>query len=385
MERLMIPGPGEVPASGLAEMAKQVLPHYGDDFLKLYDQVRTDLKHIFGTQAEMLILTDPGSAAMELSVSALADRKIVLVNSGFFAGRWREIIHSYGGETVDVAVGERQALNPDDVAAAVKKNRDVAAIAVVHNETSTGIINPVKELGKIAREHDLLLVVDVVSSLGGAEFRMDEWNVDMAFTGMQKALGCPPGVSPLAVNERVWKAIGSGKRGKGWYLNLATWKYYVDEWAWHPYPTSLATPLIASCGVILKEVLKEGMGKRIARHNVAGKAFRSGVKKLGLMLYPEDEKFASPTITAFYSPEGIPEEKIREIMLKEHNIRIAGGIGSLKGRILRVGHMAATADVGAILSTLAALEVTLKQLGHDVTIGSAVKTACEEFYRGTAV
>ncbi|MFH0963528.1 MAG: alanine--glyoxylate aminotransferase family protein [Planctomycetota bacterium] len=375
---LMIPGPSDVPPEALAQMSLPVLPHYGDEYLEIHRRVLEGLKTVFGTSGTVIMVPGPGTAGTEMALCGLACEKTLVVEAGVFAHRMAEILVSHGGDVVPLPVPERRAVDPDDVRSLVKSTPGLGAVAVVHNESSTGVIHPLREIGRIAREHDLLFAVDVVSSLSGADVSMDDSEIDIAWSAPQKALSAPAGLAFVALNDRALARLESRRdRIRGWLLNPLVWKWHIDNWAWHPYPTSLPTAAVRGLDVSLRLALEEGLPKRYARHTRAAGAVRAAACALGMTPFPERTEFASPTISSLIPPVGVDEAKMREHVLAESDVWIAGGFGPLRGRIIRIGHMGEGARPHAVLATVAALEDALRAQKHRIPPGSAAEAAAE--------
>ena len=374
---LMIPGPSDAVPEALAEMAKPVMPHYGDAYLQIHHRVITGLKRAFGTEGTVIMVPGPGTAGTEMAVCGLAPLKTLVVEAGAFAHRITEILQAYGAQVLTLQVPAREAVDPEDVRKLVEATPDLGAIALVHNESSTGIIHPLAEIGQIAREHDLLYAVDTVSGMTGADVSMDASLIDIAWSASQKALSAPAGLAFVAMNDRAFARLeGHKDRIRGWMLNPLTWKWFIDNWAWHPYPTSLPTGVVRGLDVTLTQAFEEGLESRYARHVRAGRAARAGARALGFERFAEKEERASPTITSLIPPAGVDEAKLREDMLADSGVMIAGGYGPLRGQIIRIGHMGEGARKEAVLTTMEALEgAALKQ---DVRVEKgAARTAAE--------
>ena len=247
-------------------------------------------------------------------------------------------------------------LRPIDFEAAIQQNPDAIGVCVVHLETSTTIVNPVEEIGKIVSNHGLCYMVDAVSSLGGMPMQMDAWNIDLCASASQKCLGAPPGISPVAVGPRGWESIDRNPaKGHGWYTDLRTWRKYAVEWGdWHPFPITMATNNVVALKTSLENLLAEGIEFRMERYKQLAIRLRNGLRKIGMPPLTPDEIMA-PVLTAAYGPEGVPTSKIVAYLAQKYHIKIAGGLGALKDKIFRVGHMAPTvseADIDRVLDAL---------------------------------
>ena len=371
--KLMVPGPAATWPEDLPKLAEPTLPHYGDAFLRIWHDVRDKLKTIFGTTGDVIMLPGCGTAGSEMALCGFARRKCLVVRSGAFADRLAEILTAHRAEVVDIEVPDRQAVAVAAVEAALAEHPEAAAVCVVHSETATGILHPVADIARAMRGGDALLVVDAVSSLGSLEFRMDEWGIDICFTGSQKALGCPPGLAMVAISDRAYAALTDNEANiVGWFLNPLTWKWYHENWQWHPYPTSLPTPVFVAMQSALNRLVGGGLDSHYARQKRAAAAIRRGCQTVGFELYAESERFASPSITALIPPKGLDEEAFRNSMLADHGIMIAGGFGKLRGKIIRIGHMGPGITDEYVRATLQAVKTCVREQGIECPEGAAV-------------
>ena len=374
--KLMVPGPAETATDDLVEMARPLLPHYGGAFLEVWHAVHGHMKTVFGTTSDVIMLPGAGTAGTEMALCGFAKRKCIVVRAGTFSERLIEILEARGSAVVAIDVPERHGVSPDDVREALKQHPDTAAVCMVHSETSTGILHPVREVAEVVRESDALLVVDAVSSMGALDFQMDAWGVDVCWTASQKALASPPGMAFVAINERAFKAIeANAENVASWYLSPLVWKWHADNWEWHPYPTSLPTPVFVSMRKVLDRLVAEGLDKHYARQHKAAAAIRAGCRAIGFEVYPLSDAFASPTITALIPPAGLDEAAFRESVLSDHDVMIAGGFGSLRGQIVRVGHMGPGIGDDYVLTTLQAMESSARKHGVACVPGCAISAA----------
>jgi len=346
-ETLLIPGPVSVSADVLAALGRPVPAHYGDEWVALNHRLTASLADIFGTKGDVLLLFGPGTAAIETCLaSCLADGDEVLVGTnGLFGERVAEVAEALGLRVHRIAGEEREALRPEHVERAVEAHPRARAFAVVHHETSLGLLNPVDELCLTARRLGLLTVVDAVASLGGVPLRMDDWAIDLCAGVGNKGLGAPVGIAPTAVGSRGWEAVDDGRRKiAGWYLNLATWRRYLEHWgSWHPSPTTMPTNTYVALAAAVDEVLERGLEAHQARLAQAAARVREGLGELGFeMVIPDGA--ASPVTTAVWALPDMDVHDYMEWMRRERGLRLGGGLGDLSGRIFRVGHMGRAAD-----------------------------------------
>lgn len=377
---LMIPGPTEVDPEVLAVLSRPVLPHYGKEWGALYQEILADAQTIFRTKAETLVLPAPGAAALEMAAANLVepgDRVVVVVN-GFFAEIAESLVKIYGGQAESIVPEYGRAVEPDQVAARLDRSPRVKALFVVHNETSTGVANPIPALGRLTRQRGVLLVVDAVSSYGGMELDMDSWGMDFCVGYASKALAGVAGAVPVAVGEAAWEAVRKRKQPvPGRFLNLLVWRKFIDEWgSWgHPHPTTMPVSVILAFGKALKLALAEGLEQRYRRHQVVARAVRAGLRRMGLEVLPPEGE-ASATVSVFKA-EGELGNRIRKTLASQFHIMIAGGLSKLEGKVLRIGHMGNTASLPHMVHTLGALAMTLKGLGYDATVLEGLPAALE--------
>jgi alanine-glyoxylate transaminase/serine-glyoxylate transaminase/serine-pyruvate transaminase len=374
---VMIPGPTPVDPSILKAMDVVTYGHTYGPFVEIYRETLAGLKEIFGTKGEVLAVGGSGTLAMEAAVVNILSRgdRLLVVSHGVFGNRFIDIAARYGIE-VDVLTAEPGEVVAPAVIAEKLASGNYRALTVTHVDTSTGVCAPIREIGQLAREHDVLFIVDGVCATGAIEEPMDEWGIDIVVTTCQKAFGIPPGLTILGIGP---KALDR-RQEMGVISN-----YYCDWDLWLPImrdPTKyFSTPpvnLILGLHQGVKMVLAEGLPQRFARHWLYGKAMRAGLAALGLE-FLADQDCAAPTLSTVLYPQGISDDKFRATMLRNH-ILVAGGVGSLAGKLFRVGHMGNIAE-SELLVTLAAVELTLKELKYPLTLGAGI-AAAEAVLRG---
>jgi len=355
--RLMIPGPVDVQPEVLAAMGQSVPAHYGPEWMEVYQEVLLRLRELFQTRGDVLLMPGPGSAALDAALGSLlpSGSSVLMPTNGFFGERMATIAEANGLEVERAASEWGKPLDLTRVEDRLG-TRKVDALAVVHHETSTGVLNPLPEIGTLAREYGLPLVVDAVSSLGGVELPVDEWGIDLCISVPNKCLAAPPGTALLSVSERAWERIEANPARRGWYLDLRTWRRYARDWAgWHPYPTTLPTNNILALQVSLRRILEEGLAAYQARHRLAAQRVRDGLCELGFPLFVE-EPLAAPIITSVGPYPGRTVEEFAAYLKSEHGILIGGGMGPLQGRMCRVGHMGRANSEEYIAAFLAGAE-----------------------------
>ncbi|MHA1271000.1 MAG: pyridoxal-phosphate-dependent aminotransferase family protein [Candidatus Helarchaeota archaeon] len=369
---LMIPGPVPVHPRVYRAMSKPLIGHRTEKFSELMKDTTEKFQKILNTKNDVFFITGSSTTAMESAIACLVSPgdHILTIIQGKFSERWYDIVMAYKGKPIELQIEWGKAVLPEDIIPILEKNKEIKFITLCHNETSTGILNPGEEIGKIAREYNKILIVDCVTSVGGDYVFPDKWNFDIVATGSQKCIGIPPGLGMIMVGPRAWDIINKKEHIPTYYFNL---KSYQDQ-----YKKNYQTPCTPSVSHIcalnesLNLMFEEGFDNRVKRHRLMAKALRSGIKAIGLKLFA-DEKYASNTVTSVLYPSEIKDSDLRNKM-REHGILIAGGQERLKGKIFRIAHMNMCSKK-EILLTLSILELCLKDLGYKFNIGSGVAAA----------
>ncbi|MDD1673584.1 MAG: alanine--glyoxylate aminotransferase family protein [Methanomicrobiales archaeon] len=367
---LMLPGPVPVPERVRMVMMRQAINHRGSEFGGIYADCVRILKPLFGTTADIFILSGSGTAAMEAAIANFGrDRKIAALVNGKFGERLYKISQRYG-TAIEIGSPWGTPLNLEGLEAQLEGGAEM--ITLVHNETSAGIKNPAEEVGRLARKYGALFVMDGITSIGGDVVQTDAWGVDVAFVGSQKCLAAPAGLSAVAVNHRAWDCLCEKRP---YYLDLASYRKSAGNMPMEtPYTPAVALVLALREALLIIE--EEGIAARIERHRRLSEAIRVAARAWGLPLFPVlDEKHTySNTVTAIRYPAGIKDSEMRG-RVKKMGIEIAGGQDQLKGKIFRIGSMGAV-NAPEILATLAAVEHSLRKLGYLVK-DNGIEAACE--------
>jgi serine---pyruvate transaminase len=374
---LMTAGPTPLPPAVSQVMAEPILYHRAPAFIEVYARVLERLKAVFKTRNEVLVFAASGSGAMESAVSNMVARGDVAVvaSCGKFGQRWAELCDAYGARTVHIETEWGEKIDPARVDEALAATGGEAkALFTTHSETSTGVVNDVRALTETAHAHGAAIAIDAVSSLGVVDLPTDEWGVDVVVSGSQKALMCPPGLAFASVSERALE-VAAAARERGAASYYFDWQRTRAGQLKDP-PDSPFTPavtLVRALDVSLRLIEEETLEHVFVRHAVLARAAREGIAALGLELFgPEDEN--ANVVTAVRTPEGVDGAAIPKIMRDTYGVTIAGGQGHLKGKIVRIAHCGYYGGFD-ILSTISALEMTLEQLGADVTFGAGVAAA----------
>jgi len=374
---LMLPGPTSVAPRVLKAMSDNIVNHRSAIFGEIFTETTELMSEVFKTENQSYLLTGSGTSAMEaaLANSIKPKEKILTIVGGKFGQRFTNIASSFGIEAKELNVEWGTAVTSEQVKTALEEDEDIKAVTIVHNETSTGVSAPVKEIGKVVANYDALYIVDTVSSLGGDRVDVDNFGIDICVTGSQKCLAAPPGMAAITLSDDAWKAVDSVDSNT-YYLDM---KKYRKAGAGTPpeTPYTPAVSLIYALFEALKIIKEEGLEARVARHETAAEASRNAVKALGLELFPE-ESVSSATVTAVKMPEGVTDADLRGTMRNKYKVELAGGQDHLKGNIFRIGHMG-NITYKELAITFSALGMTLKNLGFDIDMGAGVSAVNESY------
>jgi alanine-glyoxylate transaminase/serine-glyoxylate transaminase/serine-pyruvate transaminase len=346
-------------------MAAPLLGHLDPRFLELMDEVKQKLRQVFGTGNRMTLpISGTGSAGIECGLANLVregDRVVVGV-AGVFGGRMMEMVRRLGGEPVPVEVPWGTPVPVERLAEEVRR-KPTALLAVVHAETSTGVLQSLDGLAEAAHDQDALLMVDSVTSLGGLPVDVDSRGIDLCASGTQKCLSAPPGLAPLTVNEQAMERIRKRSTTvRSWYLDLNLLDAYWGEERVYHHTAPIS--MIYGLSVALDLVLEEGLEARFRRHRAGHERLRDGLARMGLQIMPAEEH-RLPMLNAVKVPGGVDEKAIRGRLLEEWGIEIGGGLGPLAGKIWRVGLMGESNRPASIDLLLKALETLLGERRAD--------------------
>lgn len=362
--KLFTPGPGDVDEDVLAALAQPVVRHYGPEWMQIYHELTALLRQIFGTANDIYVVPGPASALLEMAISSLAARgdEMVIGLNGFFGDRLKDIANGYGIQIVPFSAPPGEPLDPRVLETILAEHPTAKVVALVHHETSTTVLNPLRELAAVTRAAGRLLIVDTVSSLGGVPLPVDEWGIDVCVTGANKCLESVPGIGFISISPRAWEqvdAIPGG--GQGWYLNLRTWRWYAREWgSWHPSPVTLPTNVILAALESMRRIVSGGLENHYARYTNASRMMREGMRAMGFeMLVPEEN--AAPIATAFRARPEFTVAELSKWLTEKRSIAISGGLGDLAGKIFRVGHLGKAAGEDYISEFLAAVQDFLRE------------------------
>src|SRR5919205_152545 len=374
---LMTAGPTPLPPEVSQVMAEPMVYHRAPAFIEIYSRVLSRLKDVFQTENEVQIFTSSGTGALESAVANLVKpgERALVASCGKFGERWFELCQAYGADTTHWETEGGRKIDPAGLEEQLASNPGIELVFTTFSETSTGIVNDLRELTEVAHRHDALIAVDAVSGLGAVPLPQDEWSVDVVVAGSQKALMAPPGLAFASPNEAALRRAADSP-GRRYYFD---WQRTLEGQRKDP-PDSPFTPavgLVAALEVALGMIETEGLARVYERHRVLGRAARAAVKALELELFgPEDE--GANVVTAIALPDDIDGAAVPRTMRDRYGITIAGGQGKLKGRIARIAH---TGYFGAfdVLTAVAGLEMTLHELGHELELGAGVGAAQRVF------
>jgi alanine-glyoxylate transaminase/serine-glyoxylate transaminase/serine-pyruvate transaminase len=355
---LMGPGPSDVSARVLQAMAAPTIGHLDPAYLAIMDETRQMMRDVFRTENDLtLAISGTGSAGMEACVANLiepGDEMIVCVN-GVFGTRMRDVAQRYGATVHSIEADWGTTIDPTQVASALKEHPNTKLLGIVHAETSTGAHQPLEEISKLVHDAEALLLVDAVTSLAGMDVRVDDWQIDAIYSGTQKCLSCPPGLSPVSFSPAAVAAMDARKTQViSWYLDMSMLRNYwgSDRVYHHTAPINMTYALREALAIILEE----GLDNRIARHESNHKSLRAGLEAMGLEWIPAN---TLTTLNAVRIPDGVDDARVRSRLLNEYGIEIGAGLGPFKGKAWRIGLMGHASSKRNVELLLAALKTIL--------------------------
>jgi aspartate aminotransferase-like enzyme len=375
---LLAPGPTPIPPDVLLTMAEPIIHHRAPAYEKILQEVREGLKYLFQTKKEVLIFASSGTGAMEGAVTntLCAGDKAIVVEGGKFGERWANICKAYGVKAQVLPVEWGQGIDPALIDRALKEDPSIKAVFTQATETSSGVLYPIKEIAEIvSRYPGTIMVVDAISHLGAVELPMDGWKLDVAVAGSQKALMLPPGLAFAALSDKAWEFVRKSTLPKFYFDFQKELKNLTQNQSAYTPAVSLVMGLAES----LRKIKEEGLENIFGRHAKLAKATRAAMLALGLRLYAPQAY--SNALTAVVAPPGVDGQKVVKILRDKHNLTIAGGQDRAKGKIFRIAHLGYV-DKFDILTAVAAVEMTLRELGYAVEMGKGVRAAMEIFAEG---
>ena len=372
-KRIYSPGPVDVSPETALEMAKPILHHRAPEFTPILEEVFEGLKYVFQTTGDVLVFASSGTGAMEGSVSNILNQgeKAICVRGGKFGERWSQLVSTYGGVPVDIDVEWGKAVDPQVIADHLAKDPSIKAVYLQASETSTGVAHPVKEIADIVKGYgETLIVVDGITAVGVMNIPTDEWGLDIVIGGSQKAWRLPPGLSFASVSDKAWAAVEKCTQPR-YYFDWAKERKGIAKLSTAYTP---AVSLIIGLRHVLGELREEGLESVFSRCASYAEATRKAMQALGLKLFAPDSP--SDSITAVLAPEGMDAQAIVKNLREKYGVTIAGGQDHAKGKIFRLSHMGYL-DALDMVTCVAAVEMTLRDLGHPVELGAGVRAAEE--------
>ena len=375
---LLGPGPSNVHPRVQQAMAAPMVGHLDPYFVKIMDDTVELLRYLFRTQNRLTFpISGTGSAGMEASFCNFletGDTVIIGVN-GVFGERMVDNAARCGAEVIPVTAEWGKIVAPEAIEAALKSRKKVKMLALVHAETSTGVLQPLAEASQLAKQYGALFMVDTVTSLGGQEVAVDDWGIDICYSGTQKCISCPPGLSPFTANQKAMDVLQARKsKGNSWYLDLALLSAYWGTG--RVYHHTAPVTMIYALHEALALIAEEGLEARLKRHQKNAAALRAGLEAIGIVLHAEDGHRLN-SLTSIRVPAGVDDLRVRQKLLNEYNIEIGGGLGPLKGKIWRIGLMGESSSEGNVLLLLYALEKILQAEGYRLETGAGVTAAIQ--------
>lgn len=372
----MGPGPSGANPRVLRAMTAPLLGHLDPEFLKIMDECRTMLREVMRTENTVTLATPgTGTSGMEAAVMNLVQPgdRVVCGICGYFGDRIAQMAERAGGVVARVNAPWGSPVDPAAMESAIKAAGNPKLVTIVHAETSTGVQQPIEDVARMARAAGALMLVDCVTSLGGVPVEPDRWGVDAIYSGTQKCLSAPPGVSPITMSARAWDAVKAREvPSNTWYLDMSLLEAYWDER--RAYHHTAPISMIYALHEALALVLEEGLENRWARHERHGRALQDGLEAMGLALHA-DAGYRLPVLTTVRIPEGVNDMEVRGALLKRHSIEVGGGLGDLRGKVWRVGLMGESSTPGNVFLFLSSLAKILREQGFTPDVRASLDAA----------
>ena len=378
---LLGPGPSNVHPHVQQAMMAPVLGHMDPYFYTIMEDTMNLLRYLFRTENKLTFpISATGSAGMEACLCNFLEPGdvAVIANNGFFADRMINIALRCGAEVIKLDAEWGRIIEPEAIEAALKSRKKVKLLALVHAETSTGVLQPLTEASQLAKQYEALFLIDAVTSLGGHELAIDDWGIDICYSCSQKCLSCPPGLSPITVNQKAMDTLLKRSHAiSSYYLDLSLLsKYWIRDQGQRAYHHTAPACMFYALHEALALAAEEGLEARIQRHARHGDALQAGLEAMGLTLHVPPE-YRLKTLTTVCIPEGIDDARIRQRLLSDYSIEIGGGLGTLKGKVWRIGLMGYASTEQNVLFVLSALERLLAEEGYKTEIGTGIKAAVQ--------
>jgi pyridoxamine---pyruvate transaminase len=360
----------------LAAQGKQITYHYDPAFLEAFRRTERKVAEILMTNNDVLLMQGEAVLGLEAAARGLVMPGTHVLNlvSGVFGKGMGYWLKDFGAELHELEVPYNDSVDPADVERYLGDHPEIDLLTVVHSETPSGTLHDLSAIGPIAHAHGVMTIVDCVSSLGGIEFRTDDWQVDIAVAAAQKCLGGPPGITLMSVNDAAWERMRANPSApRASFLSMLDWKeQWIDGEKFPFTPSVVDMHGIEAC---CDELLEEGLDASIARHSLAAKACRAGVRAMELDLWPRSEEVTADCVTAIAVPDGLTDIQVRGHCRERYGVMISSGQGA--GNLVRIGHMGPTASSMYPVAGLAAVGRTFADLGVSVKVGDGLDAALE--------
>lgn len=358
------PGPTEVRENvRLKRAEKTTNPDVDVEFVEFYKKTCEKIAQIINTKNEVYILSGEGILGLEAACASITESgdRVLVLDNGIYGNGFKDFVKMYGGEPVLYTSDYTRGIDAEKLEEFLKKDSNFKYATIVHCDTPTGVLNDVSKICSLLNKYNILTVVDSVSGMVGEELRVDDWKIDIALGGSQKAFSCPTGLTMVSISENALKMMKNRKTPIiGFYCNLTIWEnYYKDKWFPYTMPISDIMALDAACD----NILQEKVDNVISRHKSIANAVRKAVKEYGLELFLGDN-YAS-TVTAVKIPESIGALKLKKYMESEHNLLMTTSLEPYTDSILRIGHMGENARIENIVYVLNIIDKSLKELGFN--------------------
>ena len=356
--QLRIPGPTPLPERVVRSMSRPMIDHRGPEFAAILAEITAGAKRVFKTKNDLLLLTSSGTGGLESAVANLVSPgdEVVAALCGNFGERFAALASAYGADVVRLEFEWGQPVEPDDLRVVLERHPKAKVVLLTHNETSTGLTNPLRELARVARGADRVVVVDGVSSISSIDIDTDAWGIDVAVSGSQKGWMAPPGLALVTVSGRAW-AQQARSRSPRFYFDWKEAKVWAEK-GMTPFTPSIPVAFAVQEGLHMLE--EEGLANVYERHARLARATQAGLEALGFQLFARDG-YRSNTVTSALPPPGLDVNALRRLLDTKHGVVIAGGQGKMAGKMVRVGHLGAVAE-GDVVQVIWALEQALEEL-----------------------
>ena len=375
---LLGPGPSDVSPRVLNAMARPTIGHLDPDFIRMMDEIKCLLQYAFQTRNDLTMpVSAPGSTGMEACFVNLVEPgdKVIVCQNGVFGGRMKENVERCGATAIMVVDDWGKPVDPSKVEDALKTHTDARLLAFVHAETSTGAQSDAKTLVELAHAHNCLTIVDAVTSLGGSPLKVDEWGIDAIYSGTQKCLSCVPGLSPISFGERAVERIKNrARKVQSWFMDMNLVMGYWGQGTKRAYHHTAPINTLYALHEALIMLQEEGLENAWQRHEHHHQALKAGIEAMGLE-FVVAEPYRLPQLNAIRVPAGVDEAAVRYALLQRYQLEIGAGLGSLAGKIWRIGLMGYASNAKNVLNCLGALDAILSEMHAPIHSGVAVTAA----------